>query len=80
MYWKVVTRNLRKSSPGRSWGRNRTRGSGRAERIIDADLVPTTTRHSRFLDSRERAARAMLPVWVVVLATGILVAYLMAGA
>ena len=68
------------SSPGRSWGRNRTKGTGRAERVIDVDLVPATTRHSRFLASRERAARAMLPIWVIVLATGILVAYLMAGA
>lgn len=80
MYWKHVTRNLRKSSPGRIWGRYRTRGSAAAERVIDVDLVPSTTRHTRLLEGREREARAMTPVWTIAIALGILVAYLIVTA
>lgn len=62
MYWRNVSRNLQKSSPGRRWGRHRDRKAGPAERIIPVDLVSSTTRHSRLMESREREERSL--TWV----------------
>ena len=74
--FRKIAGRLRRASPGRSWGRYRS-GSRAAppERIIDVDLVPSTTRHSRLLDAEERLTRSMAPLWAFVVVAGLLVAF-----
>ncbi len=74
--FRRVAGNLRRASPGRSWGRRRS-GPRAAppERIIDVDLVPSTTRHSRLLEAEERQLRSMAPLWAFVVVAGLLVAF-----
>ena len=76
--FRHVARNLKSSSPGRRWGRRGAK-NGPPERLIDADLVPSTTRHSRMLDSRRRAAQALTPLWVLLAVAGVMAAFFIAG-
>lgn len=75
--FRHVARNLKNSSPGRSYGRHGAK-AGPPERIIDVDLVPATTRHSRMMDSRRRAAAALTPLWVLLVVAGVVVAFFIA--
>jgi hypothetical protein len=71
---RKVAQNLRNSSPGRSWGRHRGR-SGPPERIIDVDLVPSTSRYSRLMDASERRSRALVPLYALLVVAGLMAAF-----
>ncbi len=74
--FRKVAGNLRRSSPGRSWGKYRSgRRAAPPERIIDVDLVASTTRFSRLLDAEERQIRSLAPLWAFVVVAGLLAAF-----
>ena len=77
--FRRVAANLRRASPGRSWIRRRKK-SGPAERVIPVDLVPSTTRHSRFVEGQERQERSLAWLFWIAFAIVACVIFMLARA